>query len=268
MGMGLAAKDFWTNDNCGDVSMIAILPALATGLLLAAPAAPDEPEKPKRDQPRYELKADHDPNGTGKFYMGREIALVMGYQAASWLVRPERVKEEEPAKLLKALDLKPGMVVADVGAGSGYHVFLMSPLVGAKGKVIACDIQQQMLDLITKKAKKQNVTNVETVKGTATDPKLPASGVDLILMVDVYHEFDHPFEMTEKMVAALKPGGRLVFVEFRMEDAKVPIKLVHKMSERQVLKEMGVFREMEHAKTIETLPWQHVIVFTKKEAKK
>ena len=248
--------------------MIGFLPALATGLLLAAPAAPDEPEKPKGGKPVYELKADHDPNGTGKFYMGREIALVMGYQAASWLERPERVKEEEPAKLLKALDLKPGMVVADVGAGSGYHVFLMSPLVGAKGKVIASDIQQQMLDLVTKKAKKQNVTNVETVKGTATDPKLPAKGVDLILMVDVYHEFDFPYEMTEKMVAALKPGGRLVFVEYRMEDAKVPIKLVHKMSERQVLKEMGVFREMEHAKTIETLPWQHVIVFTKKEAKK
>jgi len=220
------------------------------------------------DKPAYEFKKDHDPNGTGKFYMGREIALVMGYQAASWLERPERVKEEEPAKLLKALDLKPGMVVADVGAGSGYHVFLMAPIVGAKGKVIACDIQQEMLDLITKKALKQNTTNIETVKGTATDPKLPPAGVDLILMVDVYHEFDHPNEMTEKMVAALKPGGRLVFVEFRMEDDRVPIKLVHKMSERQVLKEMGVFPAMEHTKTVSTLPWQHVIIFTKKEAKK
>jgi precorrin-6B methylase 2 len=231
-------------------------------------AADDRPEPKKRDKPRYEIKSDHDPNGTGKFYMGREIALVMGYQAASWLERPERVKEEEPAKLLKALDLKEGMVVADVGAGSGYHVFLMSPQIGAKGKVIASDIQQQMLDLITKKAKKLNVANIETVKGTATDPKLPTAGVDLILMVDVYHEFDHPFEMVEKMVQALKPGGRLVFVEFRMEDEKVPIKLVHKMSERQVLKEMGVFPELEHTKTIGTLPWQHVIIFTKKEPKK
>ena len=220
------------------------------------------------DKPAYEFKKDHDPNGTGKFYMGREIALVMGYQAASWLERPERVKEEEPAKLLKALDLKPGMVVADVGAGSGYHVFLMAPIVGAKGKVIACDIQQEMLDLITRKARTQNTTNIETVKGTETDPKLPPAGVDLILMVDVYHEFDHPYEMTEKMVAALKPGGRLVFVEFRMEDDRVPIKLVHKMSERQVLKEMGVFPAMEHTKTVSTLPWQHVIIFTKKEAKK
>src|SRR5919198_4280618 len=125
-------------------------------------------------KPRYEYREDHDPNGIGKFYMGREIAQVMGYQAAGWLERPERVKEEEPAKLIKALDLKEGMVVADVGAGSGYHTFLMAPLVGEKGRVIASDIQQEMLDLIEAKAKKLKVTNVETVKGTTTDPKLPA----------------------------------------------------------------------------------------------
>ena len=219
------------------------------------------------DKPAYEFKKDHDPDGTGKFYMGREIAKVMGYLAASWLERPERVKEEEPAKLLKALDVKPGMIIADVGAGSGYHTFLLSPLVGQKGKVIASDIQQQMLDLITRRQKKLKIANIETVKGTETDPGLPPGEVDLILMVDVYHEFSHPHEMTEKMVAALKPGGRLVFVEFRLEDDKVPIKLVHKMSERQVLKEMGVFPELEHAKTIGTLPWQHIIVFTKKEGK-
>ena len=225
-------------------------------------------EPPKREKPKYETKDDHDLNGIGKFYMGREIAQVMGYQAASWLERPERVKEEEPAKLVKALDVKEGMVIADVGAGSGYHTFLLSPLVGEKGKVIASDIQQQMLDLIEAKAKKLKVTNVETVKGTETDPKLPAGKVDLILLVDVYHEFSHPFEMTEKMVEALAPGGRLVFVEFRLEDEKVPIKLVHKMSERQVLKEMEPFPEMEHTKTVSTLPWQHVIIFTKKEPKK
>ena len=216
------------------------------------------------DKPVYEFKKDHDPDGTGKFYMGREIAKVMTYLGASWLERPERVKEEEPAKLLKALAVKPGMVVADVGAGSGYHTFMLSPLVGEKGKVIASDIQQQMLDLITRRQKKLKLANIETVKGTETDPKLPPGEVDLILMVDVYHEFSHPHEMTEKMVAALKPGGRLVFVEFRMEDEKVPIKLVHKMSERQVLKEMGVFPELEHTKTIGTLPWQHIIIFTKK----
>jgi protein-L-isoaspartate O-methyltransferase len=240
------------------------------GLLTAGACGPslaDDPPK-KRERPKYEFRKDHDPNGTGKFYMGREIALVMGYQGAGWLERPERVKEEEPAKLIKALDLKPGMVVADVGAGSGYHTFLIAPLLGETGKVIASDIQPQMLKLIREKAKKQKVTNVETVQGTETDPKLPASGVDLILLVDVYHEFSHPFEMTEKLVEALKPGGRVVFVEFRLEDDTVPIKLVHKMSERQVLKEMEPFPELEHTKTVGTLPWQHVIIFTKKADKK
>jgi ubiquinone/menaquinone biosynthesis C-methylase UbiE len=238
----------------------------ALGILLCASAAFAQP--PKREAPKYETRKEFDRDGINKFYMGRQIAHVMGYPAAGWLERPERVKEEEPEKLIKALDVKPGMVVADVGAGSGYHSFLMSPLVGEKGKVIASDIQQEMLDLITAKAKKLKVTNVETVNGTAKDPKLPANAVDLIIMVDVYHEFEFPFEMMEKMVDALKPGGRLVFVEFRLEDPQVPIKLVHKMSERQVLKEMGAFAEMEHAKTVGTLPWQHVIIFTKKEAKK
>src|SRR5205823_1603480 len=148
------------------------------------------------------------------------------------------------------LDVKPGMVIADVGAGSGFHTFLLAPLVGDKGKVIACDIQQEMLDLIEKKAKKAGVTNVERVKGTETDPKLPKAGVDLILLVDVYHEFSHPYEMAEKMVEALKPGGRMVFVEFRLEDPDVPIKLVHKMSKRQVIKEMQAFEALKHEKTV------------------
>jgi len=224
-------------------------------------------EPPKREKPKYEYREEHDPNGIGKFYMGREIAHVMGWQGAGWLERKERVKEEAPEKLLKALEVKKGMVIADVGAGSGYHTFRLAPLVGKEGKVIASDIQQQMLDMIDMKAKKQKVTNIETVKGTTSDPKLPAGKVDLILMVDVYHEFDQPFEMVEKMVDALKPGGRLVFVEFRLEDEKVPILLVHKMSERQVIKEMVPFKELTHTKTV-PLPWQHVIIFTKKEEKK
>lgn len=240
------------------------LAALSAAGLAAQPDGP----APKRAAPKYETKRDHDPDGIGKFYMGREIARVMGYQGASWLERPERVKEEEPAKLVEALAVRPGMVVADVGAGSGYHAFLLAPLVGDTGKVIASDIQPEMLELITAKAKKLGVKTVETVRGTETDPKLPANAVDLILMVDVYHEFSHPFEMVEKMVAALKPGGRLVFVEFRLEDPKVFIKLVHKMSERQVLREMEPFPEMEHTRTVGTLPWQHVVVFTKREPKK
>ncbi|HYH66057.1 MAG TPA: class I SAM-dependent methyltransferase [Urbifossiella sp.] len=236
-------------------------------LAAALPAAADEPA-PKRAAPKYETRANHDPDGIGKFYMGREIARVMGYGGASWLERPERVKEEEPAKLIAALAVRPGMTVADVGAGSGYHAFLMAPLVGEAGSVIASDIQPEMLELITERAKKQGVKNVRTVRGTETDPKLPPGGVDLILLVDVYHEFSHPFEMAEKMVAALKPGGRLVFVEFRLEDAKVPIKLVHKMTERQVIREMEVFAELEHTRTVGSLPWQHVVIFTKRAPKK
>lgn len=241
--------------------IVSVLAAFVCGNAIA-----DEP--PKREKPKYVYQVEHDPDGIGKFYMEREIAHVMGYGAAGWLERKERVKEEDPEKLIKSLAIKEGMTVADVGAGSGYHSFIMAPLVGEKGKVIASDIQQQMLDLITKKAKEKKVTNIETVKGTTTDPKLPAGKVDLILLVDVYHEFEFPFEMTEKMVEALKPGGRLVFVEFRLEDQKVPIKLVHKMSERQVLKEMVPFKEMTHTKTYGELPWQHVIIFTKKEEKK
>ncbi|HVK19504.1 MAG TPA: methyltransferase domain-containing protein [Fimbriiglobus sp.] len=232
-------------------------------LTLLVPLAVQADDK----KPRYETRADHDPNGIGKFYMGREIAHVMGYQAAGWLERTEREKEEEPGKLLKALGLKPGMVVADVGAGSGYHTFRMAPAVGPTGKVLAVDVQPEMIELLTARAMKEKIPNVEPVKSTPTDPKLPADGVDLALMVDVYHEVSHPYEMAEKLGAALQPGGRLVFVEFRLEDPQVPIKLVHKMSERQVIKEMGEFPELVHTKTVNTLLWQHIIIFTKKGKK-
>lgn len=226
-------------------------------LLLALLAQPKE-------KARYEFRKEHDPNGIGKFYMDREIALVMGHEGAGWLERPEREKEEHPTKLIAALKLKAGDVVADIGAGSGYHAFRMAPLVGEQGKVLAVDIQPEMLALIKQKMAKSNVKNIEPVLGKIDDPKLPAESVDVILMVDVYHEFSHPFEMTTAMIKALKPGGRLVFVEFRMEDPKVPIKLVHKMSERQVIKEMSV-HPLKHTETIRTLPWQHIIVFEKKK---
>jgi ubiquinone/menaquinone biosynthesis C-methylase UbiE len=236
----------------------------SVALLLACGVAfAQEPAKPK-----YETRRIHDPNGLGKFYLGREIALVMGHQGAGWLERPEREKEEAPTKLHAALALKPGMTVADIGAGTGYHSFRMAEAVGAKGKVLAVDIQQEMLDLMAARKKKDKVTTVELVKGTEKDPKLPAGEVDLILLVDVYHEFEFPYEMGAKMAAALKPGGRLVFVEYRLEDPAVPIKLVHKMTERQVIKEMAAFKDLEHKKTVKTLPWQHVVIFEKKPAEK
>src|SRR5262249_5924314 len=151
---------------------------------------------------RYEVRKEHDPDGIGKFYMGREIAQVMGHLAADWLDRPEREREEEPAKLMEALKVQPGDAVADIGAGSGYFTFRLSDKVGPKGKVYAVEIQQEMLDIIARKMKGRDVKNIELVLGKEDDPKLPAGAVDLILMVDVYHEFSYPFEMTEAMVKA------------------------------------------------------------------
>ncbi len=194
--------------------------------------------------------------------MGREIAYVMGHRAADWLERPERTQEERPDLLLQALKIKSGDAVADIGAGTGFYTRRLAKLVGDKGTVYAVDIQQEMLDLLTNKMAELKIHNVKPILGTITDPKLPKASVDLILMVDVYHEFDFPYEMTESMCRALNPGGRMVFVEFRGEDPKVPIKPVHKMTVAQVRKEMAL-QPLQWKETIESLPWQHIIVFTK-----
>lgn len=243
--------------------------ALALALPLGAAAgwsAPRQAPAPttRPAAARYTYRQDHDPDGTGKFYLGREIAQVMGHQAADWLDRPEREQEERVTTLVASLPLKPGDVVADVGAGTGYLSFLMSPRVGPKGKVLAVDIQREMLHILSGRMKERGVKNVHPVLGTITDPKLPTRGVDLILMVDVYHEFSHPYEMTRSMVRSLKPGGRLAFVEYRLEDPSVPIKLVHKMSEAQVKKEMALFPELKWEKTLTVLPRQHIILFQRK----
>ncbi|MHB8520108.1 MAG: class I SAM-dependent methyltransferase [Limisphaerales bacterium] len=213
--------------------------------------------------PRYETRADHDPNGTGVFYLGREIAQVMGHQGASWLERPERAEEERPDLLLEDLALRPGEVAADIGAGTGYLTRRMARQVGDTGRVYAVDIQPEMLDLLAKNMTEQKINNVKTVLGTITDPKLPPRSVDLVVMVDVYHEFSNPHEMMTNICRALKPGGRVVFVEYRAEDPAVPIKLVHKMSEAQVRKEAEVL-PLEWVNTLTNLPRQHVIVFRKK----
>jgi ubiquinone/menaquinone biosynthesis C-methylase UbiE len=164
------------------------------------PMKPIKQTKNTPKKPPYETRANHDPNGTGIFYMGREIAQVMGHEGAPWLDRPEREAEEAPSLLLRALKLKPGMTVADIGAGSGYLTFPMARLVGPRGKVLAVDIQPEMLEIIVQKMPEQKVKNIVPILGTITDPKLPANSTDLALMVDVYHEFDHPYEMTEAMV--------------------------------------------------------------------
>ena len=212
------------------------------------------------DSTKYETRLDHDPNGIGKFYLGREIAYVMTHEGAGWLDRRERDKEENPQKLVKALGLKKDEVVVDLGAGSGYYSLMMAPMVA---KVIAVDIQPEMLAIIDRKAKGSKISNIELLLAKEQDPGLKPSSVDTILLVDVYHELAYPREVTRKMIEALKPRGRIVLVEFRLEDPEVPIKLVHKMSEKQVLREMKEFPELKPEPTIGILPWQHVITVRK-----
>jgi len=219
----------------------------------------------QKPEPLYETRAEHDRDGIGKFFMGREIAQVMGHQGADWLERPEREEEEDTDSLLEVLALQPGEVVADIGAGSGYLSWRMARKVGETGKVYAVDIQQEMLDLLMKNMSKRRVQKrVLPVLGTPSDPRLPAASCDTMVMLDVYHEFDHPYEMIERMIGGLKPGGRIVFVEFRKEDPKVPIKLLHRMSEEQLKKEMSAHPALEYVETHGVLPIQHVVVFRKK----
>jgi SAM-dependent methyltransferase len=215
-------------------------------------------------QPPYETRERHDPNGINKWYLGREIAHVMGPGGIPWLNRPERESEENPTKCIEALELKEGQIVADLGAGSGYYTFRMAPKVGAKGRIFAVEIQDAMLAELRKRIDKDKVPNVETVKCTESDPKLPEGQVDLVLMVDVYHELAFPYEVMTAVRKALKPDGRVVLVEYRKEDPKVPIKEVHKMSEEQIKKEMAVVG-LSHVKTDGRLPWQHIAIFTKKK---
>ncbi len=249
---------------CGCIAVI------AAGGFIVANAAPPATTRPASTAPaherrigRYTYREQHDPNGIGKFYMGREIAHVMGHEAADWLERPEREQEEATSKLIPALKLRAGDVAADIGAGSGYYTTRLAKAVGPTGRVKAVDIQPEMLDLLKKKLADQKLTNVDLILGKEDDPKLPPDSIDLALLVDVYHEFEYPFEMTQHLSRALKPGGRIVLVEFRLEDAKVPIKRVHKMSEAQAIREMYA-AGLHHKETIGILPWQHILVFQKR----
>ncbi len=193
---------------------------------------------------------------------GRRYALTMSYLGADWLDRSERVQEEEPDAALDAIALAPGSIVADVGAGSGYMTVKMAKRVGPTGKVYANDIQPQMLNILRQRLDREKVPNVELVLGTMDDPKLPANTIDLILMVDVYHEFAQPQPMLRKMKDALKTGGRLVLLEYRKEDPSIPIRPDHKMSVAEAKMELEA-EGFTLAKVDERLPRQHILIFTK-----
>ena len=203
------------------------------------------------------------PDGIGKRYMGREIAGVMGWQGAAWLEREEREKEERTDLLLKALALKPGMTVADIGAGTGYLSRRMASVVAPDGRVLAVDVQPEMVRMLKRLAQQKGLSNIVPSLGTEADVKLPAASVDLAIMVDVYHELAYPFEVMQSIIRTLKPGGQLVFIEYRAEDPNVPIKALHKMSEAQVRREAEV-HALVWDRTVATLPWQHMVVFRKR----
>jgi ubiquinone/menaquinone biosynthesis C-methylase UbiE len=208
----------------------------------------------------YEYKRG-DPNGIDKWYMGRQIAYVMSHQGIDWLERPEREKEENSSQLLRNLKIKTGMVVADIGAGSGYYTVRLSKLAG-NGKVYAVDVEPEMIRYLDQRIAKEKLTNVKTILGGEKSVQLPANSIDLMLLVDVYHEFSFPYEMGRSMLDALKSGGLLYLVEFRAEDSNVPIKAVHKMSEKQAVKELKA-AGFQFVRNISNLPWQHCMVFSK-----
>ncbi len=251
---------------------VCLLAAFWLLLVLIAPTRAQEKTPPPQDDDRAESKTQEkskaerrrpDRSQDGRqTYKGRPIADVMSYLGANWLFRPERELEEQPEKMLDSLGIKPGMTVADVGAGAGYQSLRLARRVGPEGVVLATDVQPEMLRLLRFNAQRAGVKNIKPILCTQTDTQLPEGQVDLILLVDVYHEVTDPETALKGWRAALKPGGRLVLVEFRAEDPTVPIKPDHKMTVDQVRKEIEPqgyqFKELH-----DFLPWQHILIFQK-----
>lgn len=240
--------------------VLALFAAVAAWAWLRVPAPHAAPPPPpvQHGTPAYTF-APASPDGIGKFFHDREIAKVMGHPAIGWLERGEREQEEAPSKAIAAIELAPDAVIADIGAGSGYYSFRISEKV-PRGKVVAVDIQPEMLDFLRRRSAELKVTNVEPHLGAIDDLKLPANSLDAVLMVDAYHEFSHPREMLTSLHRALKPGGRIFLIEFRGEDPRVPIKPLHKMTVAQARQELEGegFRFIGN---LRPLPWQHLLVF-------
>jgi len=230
--------------------------ALITTLLAVSSAWPAAPADAGYEASRAGA------DGIGKRYMGREIAHVMGWQGAAWLEREEREREERTDLLLPELALKPGMVVADIGAGTGYIARRMAVQVGPAGVVYAVDVQPEMIGMLRAMVSSSGLAQIRPLLGGVDDVRLPLATVDLAIMVDVYHELEFPREVLASLVRSLKPGGRVVFVEYRAEDPRVPIKALHKMSEAQVRREAAA-SGLAWERTAEGLPWQHVVIFRK-----
>jgi len=247
--------------NCRTHRIPSILLACLSALTLLSSADIDAAAQPAAADTRYE-RVVPSPDGIGKRYMGREIAGVMGWEGAQWLERDSRAREERPELLLRELALAPGMTVADVGAGTGYYTWQLAKQVGPGGRVYAVDVQPEMISMLDRQMAKRGVRNVVSVLGSDTTVKLPPTSIDLAIMVDVYHELAYPSEVLDSIVDALKPGGRVVFVEYRAEDPAIAIKPLHKMSEPQIRRE-ATAHGLKWERSIESLPIQHAIVFRK-----
>ena len=240
--------------NCGMTSRctLLLLPLLLALALSPRVGAENGAHYEQRDPSR---------DGSGKVYLGREISFVLGHRGIRWLERPERVTEEKPDRLVELLDLAPDTVIADIGAGSGYLTFRLQPRV-PQGKVLAVDIQQEMLEALESRREALGAQNVETVLGTVTNPGLAPESIDAAIMVDAYHEFSHPREMIEAIIRALRPAGQIYLIEYRAEDPDVPMLPLHKMSEKQARLEMAAVG-LEFVENREGLPWQHILIFRK-----
>jgi ubiquinone/menaquinone biosynthesis C-methylase UbiE len=224
-------------------------------LLTTALSAQEREQESQKDSRRKPLSE----------YMGREIAPAMGYMAADWLVRAEREREERCSMVLANLGLKTGMTVCDMGCGNGFYALPIAKLLGKNGQVLGVDIQPEMLELLRKRMEEEQIDNVTPILGSEFDPRLPADSIDLVLMVDVYHEFSYPEEMLAAVHRSLKKDGLVVLVEYRTEDDNVPIKPEHKMSKAQVEKEL-IANGFKLVKEFDKLPWQHMLFYGKKEA--